>query len=296
METVGLIGFGTMGSKAAEKILQAGYSLLVFDVGPGALEKAKALGTKIVASPAEISRRVSKVLMFLPGPKEVELCVTGSEGLLNTARKGSIIVDLSTVGPGVTLRMAEAVRIKGVGYLDAPVLGRPASAGNWALPVGGEATHLDQCRPLLQVLAGKIFHIGPSGSGNRVKLLNQMMFGAINAMTAEMMAIAAKMGISPSVLYETISSSEAATVSNLFKELGRRISADDYSDPTFTVDLLVKDVKLAVQMAKETNAPPVLARAVELINEMAQAQGLGGADTAIMWKSLQKLWEKGEVK
>jgi len=109
-----------------------------------------------------------------------------------------VIVDMSTVDPGVTRRMSETALQKGVGYLDAPVLGRPAAVGNWALPVGGRAHDLDQCRPILELVAAKIFHIGESGSGNKVKLLNQLMFGAINAMTAEMMAVAEKIGISRS--------------------------------------------------------------------------------------------------
>jgi 3-hydroxyisobutyrate dehydrogenase len=292
METIGLIGFGVMGSKAAEKILQAGHSLLVFDESSGALEKTGTIGAEIVSSPMEMSKRVAKVLMFLPGPKEVDQCVSGSDGLLNGATGGSVIVDLSTVDPGVTLRLSEAARLKGVGYLDAPVLGRPASVGKWALPVGGELEYLGKCRPVLDLLAEKIFHIGPSGSGNRVKLLNQMMFGAINAMTAEMMAIADRMGIPPGLLYETISASQAATVSNLFKELGRRISLEDYADPTFTVDLLEKDVRLAIQMAEESNAPPILAGTVARINEKMQGKGFGRSDTSIMWKGYEKIWEE----
>ncbi|MEW6667693.1 MAG: NAD(P)-dependent oxidoreductase [Thermodesulfobacteriota bacterium] len=294
MSIVGLMGFGTMGSKAAEKILQAGHSLRAYDANPAAGKKAQDLGAELAASPGEAAEKADLVLMFLPGPREVEACVIGPKGLLGRARPGTALVDSSTVDPASTQRMAEAARAKGVGYLDAPVLGRPATVGNWALPVGGDEGVLEKCRPVLGLLAAKIFHIGPSGSGNRVKLLNQLMFGAINAMTAEMMAIAAKMGISPGLLYETISASQAATVSNLFKELGRRISVEDYEDPTFTVDLLVKDVRLAAQMARESAAPPVLARTVEFINEMAQAQGLGHRDTSIMWKSFGKIWEEKE--
>jgi len=203
-----------------------------------------------------------------------------------------VIVDMSTVDPGVTQRMADLALKKGVGYLDAPVLGRPASIGNWALPVGGRKQDLEQCRPILELLAAKIFHIGESGSGNKVKLLNQLMFGAINAMTAEMMAIAERLGIPPKVLFETISSSQAATVSNLFKELGGRIAAENYENPTFTVNLLIKDVRLAVEMAKAGDAPPLLGRTVELINEIARAQGFGDSDTSIMWKSIRKIWEE----
>jgi 3-hydroxyisobutyrate dehydrogenase/2-hydroxy-3-oxopropionate reductase len=197
---------------------------------------------------------------------------------------------MSTVDPGTSIMLAKESRQKGVGYLDAPVLGRPGMVGKWALPVGGDAADLETARPALQVVADKIFHIGESGTGNRVKLLNQLMFGAINAMTAEMMAIAEENGIAPQILYETITASQAATVSNLFKELGRRIAENDYSDPTFTVDLLVKDIRLAVQMADQGHTPPLLGRMVDFFNAAAQAQGYGDRDTSEMWKCMQALW------
>jgi 3-hydroxyisobutyrate dehydrogenase-like beta-hydroxyacid dehydrogenase len=294
MKTIGLIGAGTMGLAAGRKVLESGRSLLVFDVSLGAREKARAMGAGVAATPAEVARQADMVILFLPGPKEVEVCVAGQDGLLQGSHSGLVIVDMSTVDPGVTRRMAELALKKGVGYLDAPVLGRPASIGNWALPVGGRKQDLEQCRPILELLAAKIFPIGESGSGNKVKLLNQLMFGAINAMTAEMMAIAEKIGIPPKVLFETISSSQAATVSNLFKELGGRIAAENYENPTFTVNLLIKDVRLAVEMAKAGDAPPLLGSTVELINEIARAQGFGDNDTSIMWKSVRKIWEKRE--
>jgi len=294
MKVVGLLGAGTMGLAAGRKILEAGRSLLVYDVSTGAQEKARSMGAGVAATPAEVGRQADTVILFLPGPKEVERCVAGQDGLLQESPPGLVIVDMSTVDPGITRRMAELAIKKGVGYLDAPVLGRPAAIGNWALPVGGRKQDLDHCRPVLELMASKIFHIGESGSGNKVKLLNQLMFGAINAMTAEMMAIAEKIGISPKVLFETISSSQAATVSNLFKELGGRIAAENYENPTFTVNLLIKDVHLAVEMAKAGDAPPLLGRSVELINEIARAQGFGNSDTSIMWKSVRKIWEERE--
>ena len=294
MKPVGLVGAGTMGLAAGRKILEAGRSLLAFDVAAGAKEKALGLGAGVATTPAEVGRQTDVVLMFLPGPKEVEACVSGRDGVLEGSHPGLVIVDMSTVDPGVTRRMAETAFQKGVGYLDAPVLGRPASVGNWALPVGGRSQDLDPCRPVLELIAAKIFHIGESGSGNKVKLLNQLMFGAINAMTAEMMAIAEKLGIAPKLLFETISSSQAATVSNLFKELGGRIASENYENPTFTVNLLIKDVHLAVEMAKAGDAPPVLGRSVELINEIARAQGFGDSDTSIMWKSVRKIWRDNE--
>lgn len=292
MKPVGLLGAGTMGLTAGRKILESGHSMLVYDVSLAAQEKARALGAGMATPPAEVARQVDMVILFLPGPKEVEWGVAGKDGLLAGSHPGLVIVDMSTVDPGTTIRLAEAAADKGVNYLDAPVLGRPSSVGNWALPVGGESSVLERCRPILGLLADKIYHVGPSGSGNKVKLLNQLMFGAINAMTAEMMAIADSLGIVPRMLFEIITSSEAATVSNLFKELGGRIAQERYDKPTFSVDLLIKDVRLAVEMAKGNQSPPLLSRTVEFINEMAQAQGYGDSDTSIMWKCYRKIWRE----
>ena len=207
-----------------------------------------------------------------------------------TRARNAILVDHSTVDPDTSKRMSELAAAKSIGYLDAPVLGRPASIGKWTLVVGGRDTDVDRCRPVLQHLAANIFHIGSAGCGNQVKLLNQLMFGAINAMTAEMMAIAEHIGLPPALLYQTITSSNAATVSNLFRELGSRIAADDYDSPTFSIDLLAKDVRLATEMARAHGAPPILARSVELLNDAARAQGLGKLDTAAMWKLYAGIW------
>jgi 3-hydroxyisobutyrate dehydrogenase/2-hydroxy-3-oxopropionate reductase len=279
-----------MGSVAAEKIITAGHSLHLFDVSKKAMAGIAHLSALESASPREAAEKAEIILMFLPGPAQVRECVAGPAGLLEGAGPDTVIVDLSTVDPGVSQSMAKAAGAKGASYLDAPVLGRPAVVGKWALPVGGETNALERCRPVLEVLAVKIFHAGPSGMGNRIKLLNQMMFGAINAMTAEMMAVADKMGIAPKLLYETITASQAGTVSNLFKELGARIAEDDYSNPTFSVNLLIKDVSLAVEMARQSGALPVLGQTVEFINGLARAQGQGELDTAAMWKSMRGLF------
>jgi 3-hydroxyisobutyrate dehydrogenase/2-hydroxy-3-oxopropionate reductase len=253
-------------------------------VGRAGIEVASALPT--VASRADV------VLMYLPGPAQVAECVGGTGGLLEAARAGAVIVDQSTVDPETSQHMASIAAQRSVGYLDAPVLGRPAMVGKWSLVVGGRAADVEKCTPVLKLLAANIFHIGASGSGNQVKLLNQLMFGAINAMTAEMMAIADRIGVAPKLLYETITASQAATVSNLFRELGARIAADDYGNPTFSVDLLLKDVHLAVEMARKHAAPPILARSVEFLNEAARTQGLGASDTAVMWKCYRAFWEQ----
>jgi 3-hydroxyisobutyrate dehydrogenase/2-hydroxy-3-oxopropionate reductase len=290
MENIGIIGTGIMGFTVAEKIVAAGRNLTVYDVSADAARRAGKLGARVVESPRDVARNSDIILLFLPGPAEVIACVTSADGLLDAMQPGQSIVDLSTSDPDISARMAGLAEKKGVDFLDAPVLGRPITVGHWALPVGGKPEAIERCKPVFKIFAANIFHAGPAGAGHKIKLLNQLMFGAINAMTAEMMAIAEKIGIEPRRLFEIISASQAGTISNLFKELGQRVAEDNYEDPTFTVDLLVKDIKLAVQMARENNAPPVLASTVELINEVSQAQGLGNKDTSIMWTSYRGIW------
>lgn len=294
MDAVGIVGAGVMGLTAGRKFIESGRRVVVFDPAARAQEKGRQAGFELTASPAEVAGLCPIILMFLPGPAQIIECVAGPTGLLQTAPPGGIIVDLSTVDPGTTCRMAALARDKGVGYVDAPVLGRPASVGKWALPVGGQAEDIERCRPILAVVAAKIMHIGESGSGNKIKLLNQMMFSAINATTAEMMAVAEKVGVPPKLLYETITSSQAGTVSSLFMELGKTIINEQYDDPTFSVDLLCKDVRLAIDMAKAHNAPPLLAGLIQFMNETAQAQGWGAKDTAAMWKACRSFWSRLE--
>ncbi len=292
METIGLIGVGVMGRTVVQKILSGGYGLLAYDVNAACVEQARALGASIADSLQEVAARVKITLMLLPGPDDVKHCVAGPKGLLSSTSPGAVIVDMSTIDPATTTEMAALALAKGVGYVDAPVLGRPATVGKWALPAGGRKEDIDRCRPVLSQFAAHVLNVGPSGSGHKIKLLNQMMFGAINAMTAEMMAVASQIGIQPKLLYETITASQAGTVSNLFKELGGRIATGNYDNPTFTVDLLIKDIRLGVKMAKESGAPPLLGRTVELINEISQTQGLGASDTSAMWQSYLQLWGK----
>jgi len=290
MKKIGIIGTGVMGLTVAKKLMAKDYSVVAFDNDLKSIAKAREAGVEMVQKLIDVAGRVNIVLLFLPGPTQVTDCVASEGGLLAALQPGAVIADMSTVDPETTLRMAGLALDNEVGYLDAPVLGRPATVGKWAIPVGGREEDLAVCRPVFELIAARIFHVGSSGNGHKVKLLNQMMFGAINAMTAEMMAVAIRLGIPPRLLYETISASQAGTISNLFLELGGRIAKEEYGDATFTVDLLVKDLKLAVKMAEENHSPPILGKTIELINEIAQTQGLGPFDTSIMWKTYSKIW------
>lgn len=285
---VGLIGVGTMGSRMAAALVGAGYTVLARDVDPEATRRAADLGAQVLESPKAVAEAAQVVLLSLPIPADVESVVAGPEGLLAGASAGQLFVDLSTVDPGSTQKMAALAQEKGVGYLDAPVLGRPQGCGNWTLPVGGEEAALEKARPVLEKLARRVVLVGPSGHGNVVKLLNNLMFGAINAVTVEVMALCAKVGMPPKVFVDLVTESGAATVSNLFKEVGPKVLNRDFS-PLFGIGLLHKDNALALAMAREAGVPMVLSNATQLLNQMALAKGLGKEDTAAVVKVYEDL-------
>jgi 3-hydroxyisobutyrate dehydrogenase-like beta-hydroxyacid dehydrogenase len=283
MERVGLIGFGVMGAAMAPLLLEAGHELSVYDIDPGAAERARLLGCRVAATPAQAAGETT--LLSLPRPEHVRAAVTGPTGVLVGTAPGGVVVDTSTVDPGTSVANAAAAAAAGVGYLDAPVLGRPDRVGRWTLPVGGEAEVLEHARPLLEVLAARIIHVGPSGRGNLVKLLNNLMFGAINAATAEVFALADRSGLPREVFFDAVVESGAATVSGLFRELGPKIVADD-ERVVFSLDNLEKDVALGLAQADAAGLQLEVAAAVQRTIHAGQAAGLGEQDTAALVRAL----------
>jgi 3-hydroxyisobutyrate dehydrogenase-like beta-hydroxyacid dehydrogenase len=279
-----------MGLGVGRRLLERGFRVFGRDAFPANAEKARQAGLEMRNSLAEVAGDAARIILFLPGPAEIRACVTGADGLLAHLPKGGAILDMSTSSPDNTVAMAAAAGAAGVGYLDVPVLGRPSTIGNWCLLAGGDAGVLEQCRDFLEPLAGKIIHVGGPGTGHAVKLLNQLMFGAINAMTAEMMAVAEKIGVPPARVHEIIAGSQASTVSGIFRELGARIGEERYGDPTFTVAMLAKDIRLAVEMAEKAGCAPIVGRAVDLLNRFALIRGKGGYDTAILWEGVREMW------
>ena len=285
---IGLVGVGKMGLLVAKTLVEAGHVVVAYDSDPRASNRAREVGVNAAETPQSVAAETQITLLVLPGPPQVEAVVIDEQGVLDGAPAGHTIVDMSTVGPQTTRLLGEQAAEVGVDYLDAPILGRPNALGRWVLPVGGEQATFDRCRPVLSVLAREVIHVGPLGAGNTLKLLNAMMFAAINAMTAEMMTVAVKAGLPPKVLFETISSSAAATVSGLFKEVGAKIVARDF-EPIFPIRLLCKDNGLAVAMAKDFDAPPLLASMIQTLNELARAKGLGAEDSSALVKVYEEL-------
>jgi 3-hydroxyisobutyrate dehydrogenase-like beta-hydroxyacid dehydrogenase len=287
-EQVGLVGFGIMGAAIATRLIDAGNSVNVYDASAAAMRRARDIGCSTAATPHQIARRARVTIISLPRPEHVVEVVRGSDQcLLAGASEGSVIVDTSTVDPATSQQNAEAALQEGVGYLDCPVLGRPANVGSWTLPTGGDARYIDDVAPILMTFAARIVHVGPSGHGNMLKLLNNLMFGAINAVTCEVFALGERLGMEPELLNATIAESGAATVSNLFRELGPKIVERDFT-PDFSIDNMEKDISLGLAMARACGMTLEVSETGQRLNRLARDAGLGDEDTAAIVKVVER--------
>ena len=276
---VAVIGLGTMGGRCAALAVEKGFEVVGFDPVPEVRERAAAQGVTVAADAAAAVRDARVVLVSVPLPEHVAALAAGP---LQAASPGTVVVDLSTIDPETARAAHAGLTAYDVVYIDAPVLGRPDRCGAWTLVVGGPVGTVEQVTPLLEkTVAARVVHVGDVGAGSAVKLLNNLMFGAINAVTAEALTICRHSGVDPAVFVDAVAQSGAATVSNLFKELAPRMIAGD-DDPTFALDLLAKDNRLALQLAQQKRTAAPIAATVDMLNTAGLAQGLGQRDSGAM--------------
>lgn len=279
MSTVTVLGLGTMGSKIAQAIAEADHQVRGFDPVPAARAAAAGGGVDVCDSAADAITGAEVIVLSLPRPEHVLEAVNGP---LGSAAAGTVVADLSTIDPGTARRAAELLTERGVDYVDAPVLGRPDKIGKWTLPAGGTESACAQVTAVLQgTAAAKVTRVGDVGAGSVVKVLNNLMFGAINSITAEALAACELAGVDPMVFVQTVADSGAATVSNLFKELAPRMVAGDY-EPAFTLALLAKDNRLALQLADEVGAHAPMAQTIDKINSDATELGHQDQDSGVV--------------
>jgi 3-hydroxyisobutyrate dehydrogenase-like beta-hydroxyacid dehydrogenase len=284
-----VIGAGTMGFEIIKALTGAGYTVFVCDVDVKKVERAVAAGASPVTTPREGAGIADVSLLSLGTPDVIRTVVSGTDGILAGDRRGHIIIDTSTVDPQSTRTNAALAKQAGAGYLDAPILGRPQSCGKWTIPVGGEQADFKKIEGILKVIAGKVVYVGPSGNADTIKLLNNMMLGVTNMITVEILAVAESLKIDPALVYNTIAGSGAASVSNMFIELGPKVLKRDFS-PAFTIDFMFKDMDLGIQMSKNAGAAPLMTMAAQKFNELAREKGLGGEDTGAVIKIYEDMF------
>ena len=276
---VGFIGLGAMGLPMAKRVVGAGYQ--TFSTVHKRREPADALaalGAQLLSSPAEVARASDVVITIVPADAELKLVALGRGGLLEGFSPGKILIDMTTATALSLQEIEKALAAAGGRVLDAPVSGgTPAAAqGTLTIMVGGEAALLEECRPLLETMGTRIIHVGPLGQGKVVKMINQVM-AAVHLLTiGEAFALGVKCGADPQVLYEVIKvSSGYSKMMDL--RLPDFLLAGRF-EPGFKLDLMKKDINLAVDSAKAAGVPLVLTAEAARIFAAASAAGKGGAD------------------
>lgn len=273
--TAAVLGAGRMGSAMAERLAGQGIALVVYNRTP---ERARALaeriGAAVAATPREAAARSDVVISMVADDAAVRALYEGPDGVVSGLRAGAVGVDMSTVLPGTIRRVAPAVRAKGAGILDAPVSGSVASAlaGELTIMAGGDAVDLERARPILELLARRVFHVGPLGSGAAMKLaVNTLIFG-LNGAVAEGLVLAERNAIDRTLAYEVLAASAAGAP---FVGYKRAAFLDpDRTPVAFSLALAEKDLRLIRQLAAASGtAMPQAATNLELIRAAERSAG-----------------------
>lgn len=282
MAKVGFIGLGAMGRPMAANLIAAGHTLTVYDLVPAAVAELTGKGAAAAATPAELSAASDFIITMLPNGAIVEAVVAGANGLLSGGRAGQVIIDMSSVTPAHTRKMAAVAAVAGVEYIDAPVSGgvAGAAAGTLTIMAGGKTEVLERCRPILDVLGKKIYHVGDVGAGDAVKLVNNMLLGINMAAVAEAMTLGVKAGLDPKILYEVIAASSGRSYA-LEAKTPNFILKGQF-EPGFAIDLQYKDLEMATQTGKDLGLPLLLANVAGQVFETARARGLGRKDISAL--------------
>jgi 3-hydroxyisobutyrate dehydrogenase len=288
---VAFIGLGTMGRPMAGHLLAAGHELVACDADQS---RAAALGTPTAATPAEAAREADVVFLSLPSPAAVEEVVLAAGGLVQGARRGTVVVDMSTCSPALARELGARLAEAGADFLDAPVSGGPvgAEAATLAIMVGGDPEVFERCRPLLLTMGALVERVGGHGAGQAVKLCNNLIVACTMAAIAEACGVLEREGIDPGNAYEvfTRSTSDSAVLRRRFPVPGVRPehpASRDY-EALFRLELLVKDLALALELAAEHRIGAQVAGAAARVYDAALHLGLGQLDYSAVYQAVER--------
>jgi 2-hydroxy-3-oxopropionate reductase len=287
MERIGFIGLGIMGKPMASNLLAAGYQLTVYNRSRDPMDELAELGATPAGSPRDTAASSDVVITMLPDSPDVEAVVLGVGGVAEGIREGALYIDMSTIGPAVSRKLATLLSERGVEAVDAPVSGgEPAAqAGNLSIMAGGSEEAVERARPIFEVLGKAMTHIGEAGAGQVAKAANQVVVALTIQAVAEALVLARKAGVDPTRVREALLGGFAQ--SRILDLHGQRMLDGNY-DPGFKLRLHRKDLAIALQLGREEHAPLfATAHAAELMDALL-AQGLGERDHS----SLATLYEQ----
>jgi 2-hydroxy-3-oxopropionate reductase len=293
-EKVGFIGLGIMGRPMARNLMKAGYELVVLDRNQEAVRELAAEGAEAAESPKEVSERTDIIVTMLPDSPQVEEVVAGEGGVLDGAKEGSLIVDMSTISPVVTREVARTARERGVGMVDAPVSGGDvgAEAGTLSIMVGGSEQDFGRAEPLFKVMGKTVVHVGEeNGAGQVVKACNQVVVALTIEAVSEALVLGSKAGVSPSKILDVLSGGLAA---NRVMEVRRNNFLKHDFDPGFRIDLHHKDLGIALGAGREYGVALPITAIVDQMLQALRVKGQGGRDHSALLTVMED-WAQHQV-
>lgn len=276
-QTIGFIGLGIMGWPMARNLLKAGYPLIVHSRSQRPVDELVKAGAKAAASPKAVADQVEILITMLPNSPDVELVALGKNGIIEADNRRLIFVDMSTISPIVSQKIAKALEPKGIRMLDAPVSGGEKGAIDAALSimVGGDKAVFDQVLPVFQAMGKTITHLGPLGAGGFTKLANQIIVAGNLTALAEALTLAAKAGLDIELTLKALGGGLAG--SRCLEQKTPNYLAHSFN-PGFKIDLHYKDLGLIMEAGRALGVPlPTTAVIQELFNALRQ-KGRGGLD------------------
>ena len=274
---IGFIGLGIMGKPMSKNLLKAGYELVVLDIDKKSVDEIVALGAKSADTPREVAQQVPLVITMLPNSPHVKEVVLGKNGVIEAARKGLIVIDMSSIAPLAAKDIGAQLAAVGVEMLDAPVSGGQPKAidGTLSVMVGGRKEVFDKCYEVLKAMAASVVLTGAIGAGNITKLANQIIVAINIAAISEALVLASKAGVEPELVYQAIRGGLAGST---VLEAKAPLVMDRKFNPGFRINLHIKDLANVLDTSHELGVPlPLTASVMEMMLAL-KVKGMGEAD------------------
>ena len=285
---VGIVGIGLLGRAVCEVLRGAGFEITGYDVLPERMRELAALGGRAASSAAEVARAAGPVFTLLPTLASVEEAITGPAGVLEGAGPKTIVLQMSTISPALAVRMESAAQARGAALLDAPVSGTSdmVSRRESVVTVGGEPAAFERCRPLLEALARRVYHVGRCGAGSLLKLVTNLAMGLHTVAAAEALALARRAGLDLAQTVDILA--QGAAASKMLEVRGPKMVEGRF-DPLMKIDLFLKDIRLIVEAGEELGAKLPLTRAMQELYAAALVDGQAKDDLAGVFRLYERM-------
>ncbi len=285
---IGFVGLGIMGLPMAKNLIKAGHELVVYDLGQDRVDALVKEGAAAGTSAADVASKCPLIVTMLPNSPHVKAVVCGESGILDGAKEGTIVIDMSSIAPLASQEVAAECAKKGVRMLEAPVSGGEPKAvdGTLAIMCGGEKALFDECSEILGIMGGSVKYCGASGAGNTTKLANQVVVAVNIAAVAEAFMLAKRAGVDPNTVFEAIRGGLAG--STVMDAKGSMMLKNN-TDPGFKIDLHIKDLNNAIETGHATGSPLMLSALVMEMMQTLHADGMGQCDHSAIAKYYEKV-------